>query len=329
MRASRLVSILMLLQARGRMTAEDLAERLEVSTRTIYRDVESLQAAGIPVYGEAGHAGGYQLLGGFRTGLTGLTTEEAEALFLAGIPGPAADLGLGSVVAAVHRKLMAALPAELRDRARRITDCFHLDVVGWYRDGDRVPFLAAVADAVWSQRPVEVRYRRWQAPQEVTRRLDPYGLVLKGGHWYLVASADERIRTYRVSQILDLVPLDGTVARPDGFDLAAYWSTYLDDFDARRLNAEAVIRLSPRILPRLDDIAPELMARATIEPGPPDEQGWVRAVVPIESVEDAVTDVLKLGMEAEVLEPDALRVRIAETARSLVHLYGNPGSSLT
>lgn len=181
MRASRLLSLLLLLQTRGRMTAQALADELEVSVRTIYRDVDSLHAAGVPLYGDPGWDGGYQLLDGYRTQLTGLTTDEAESLFLAGLPGPAAELGLGAVVTAAQLKLMAALPAELRDRAGRIRERFHLDAPGWYRESDRTPHLAAVADAVWNQHRLRVRYRRWSVPREVLRTLEPYGVVLKGG----------------------------------------------------------------------------------------------------------------------------------------------------
>jgi predicted DNA-binding transcriptional regulator YafY len=325
MRASRLVSLILLLQSHGRMTAQDLADWFEVSVRTIYRDVEALHAAGVPIYGDAGHAGGYQLFDGYRTRLTGLTTSEAEVLFLAGMPGPAADLGLGAVVASAQLKVLAALPAKQRDRAWRIAECFHLDAQGWYQDADPTPYLAAVADAVWHQRRVELRYRRWQAPQEVTRRLEPYGLVLKGGRWYLVARADRHVRTYRVSQILDLRQLDGTFTRPDSFDLAAYWRCYLNDFEARRLTSTALIRLSSRVLPRLPDLVTHVMARAvTTTAGPPDEEGWVRALVPIESTEHAVADLLRLGAEAEVLTPDNLRARVADTVQRLAKMYESP-----
>jgi predicted DNA-binding transcriptional regulator YafY len=159
-RASRLVSLLLLLQARGRLTADQLAEELEVSVRTIYRDVQSLHAAGVPLYGEAGDGGGYRLLDGYRTRLTGLTAGEAETVFLAGLPTAAAELGLGAALATAELKLQAALPAGLRERAARVRDRFHLDAPGWYYDGDSSPHLAAVADAVWNQRRVEVRYRR-------------------------------------------------------------------------------------------------------------------------------------------------------------------------
>ncbi|MGW6496229.1 helix-turn-helix transcriptional regulator [Nonomuraea angiospora] len=322
MRASRLVSILLLLQTRGRMTAQDLAERLEVSVRTIYRDVESLHAAGIPLYGDAGPKGGYQLLDGYRTRLTGLTADEAESLFLAGLPGPAAELGLGAVVTAAQLKLMAALPVELRDRAGRIQERFHLDAPTWYRDQEPVTYLPAVADAVWNERRIQVRYRRWKAPQEVERRLDPYGLVVKAGRWYLVARAGEDVRTYRVSQILDLHPLPEGFARPDGFDLAAYWQGYLAEFEARLRRGEAVLRLSPRGVERVPDLmTPGVVAAARESAQPPDEEGWTRVTVPIESIEHALAEFLRLGTDAEVLAPAELRDRMAATAAELAARY--------
>ncbi|MGP4096681.1 helix-turn-helix transcriptional regulator [Nonomuraea sp. KM90] len=321
MRASRLVSILLLLQTRGRMTAQELAGRLEVSVRTIYRDVESLHSAGIPLYGDAGPKGGYQLLDGYRTRLTGLTTDEAESLFLAGLPGPAAELGLGAVVTAAQLKLMAALPVELRDRAGRIQERFHLDAPTWYRDREPATYLPAVADAVWNERRIQVRYRRWKAPQEVERRLEPYGLVVKAGRWYLVARSDD-VRTYRVSQILDLHPLPEGFTRPEGFDLAAYWQGYLAEFEARLRWGEAVVRLSPRGLQRLADLmTPGVVAAARESAQPPDDDGWTRVTVPIESIEHAVGEFLRLGTDAEVLSPGELRHRLAATTSELARRY--------
>jgi predicted DNA-binding transcriptional regulator YafY len=326
MRASRLVSILLLLQTRGRMTAQDLADRLEVSVRTIYRDVESLHSAGIPLYGDAGPKGGYQLLDGYRTRLTGLTTDEAESLFLAGLPGPAAELGLAAVVTAAQLKLMAALPVELRDRAGRIQERFHLDAPTWYRDPEPVTFLPAVADAVWNERRIQVRYRRWKAPQEVERRLDPYGLVIKAGRWYLVARAGEDVRTYRVSQILGLHQLPEGFARSAGFDLMAYWQAYLAEFEARLRWGEAVVRLSPRGLERLADLmTPGVVTAAKETAEPPDEEGWTRVTVPIESIEHALGEFLRLGTDAEVLSPAELRDRLAAAAGELARRYRTPG----
>ena len=249
MRASRLVSILLLLQSRGRMTAAQLAAELEVSVRTVYRDVESLHEAGIPLYGDAGHRGGYRLLDGYRTRLTGLNAAEAQALFLSGLPGPAAELGLGPVLEAAQLKLLAALPPGLGEQVGRVQARFHLDAPGWYSAPDEVPLLPAVAGAVWHGRALQVRYRRWKEPTDVDRRLEPYGLVLKAGRWYLVAAPGPR--TYRVDQILDLRVLEEEFGVPDGFELARYWQGYLADFRANLHRADAVVRLAPAAAARL------------------------------------------------------------------------------
>ncbi|MFJ4791112.1 helix-turn-helix transcriptional regulator [Streptomyces sp. NPDC088794] len=312
MKSSRLVSILLLLQTRGRMTAAQLAEELEVSVRTVYRDVEALGAAGVPLYGDAGHAGGYRLLDGYRTRLTGLTAGEAEALFLSGAPGPAAELGLGSVLAAAQLKVRAALPPELRVHADRISGRFHLDAPGWYAEADDAPYLPAVADAVWNSLVLRVRYRRWAEPTDVERRLEPYGLVLKAGRWYVVAGAEgSGPRTFRVDQILELATSDEEFTRPEAFDLAAYWTAYQRDFHDRLYRAEAVVRLAPGVtLPR------------TVN-GRAGEGGWTVVRVPIESVERAHGEFLRLGTDIEVLEPPELRERIARTIAELAERYGN------
>lgn len=297
------------------MTAAQLAEELEVSVRTVYRDVEALSAAGVPLYGDAGHAGGYRLLDGYRTRLTGLTIEEAEALFLAGVPGPAAELGLGSVLAAAQLKVRAALPAELRTHADRISGRFHLDAPGWYTDGEEAPFLPAVADAVWNSRVLHVVYRRWREPTDVERRLEPYGLVLKAGRWYVVAGPGPR--TFRVDQILELAASDEEFKRPEAFDLAAHWKAYQRDFHDRLYRAEAVVRLAPGAA------LTGPLARAVATNGPAHDDGWIQATVPIESVDHAHGEFLRLGTDVEVLQPPELRERIARTAAELAERYGN------
>ncbi len=331
MRASRLISTLLLLQTRGRLTAQEIAHELEVSVRTVYRDVESLGAAGVPVYAERGPVGGYQLVDGYRTRLTGLTPDEAESLFLVGMPGPAAELGLGTVLAAAQLKLLAALPPELRSRAGRVRERFHLDAPGWFREADQPPRLAAIADAVWNQHRIRVRYDRWEAHHggarlgEVTRILEPLGLVLKSGVWYLLALADGQSRTYRVSRVLDLETLEERFERPDGFDLAQAWHLWAEQFQRRLLRGEAVVRLSPRALQMMPFYFDPLVVRAATDTAsPPDEDGWVQAVIPTESLAHAQAELLRLGPEAEVLEPSELRQRMIEAATALARVY-HPG----
>ena len=323
MRASRLVSLLLLLQARGRMTARQLADELEVSLRTIYRDVESLSAAGVPVYADRGPAGGYQLLDGYRTRLTGLTPAEAESLFFAGMPGPAAELGLGTVLAAAELKLMAALPRDLAERAGRVRERFHLDVPGWFHGGDPTPHLTAIADAVWNQRRIRIGYRRWRPPTPVDRTVEPLGLVLKAGNWYLIARSETGDRTYRVDRVVELETLPEGFERPDGFDLSVFWQAYLERFRREMFSGEAVVRFSPEGMRRLPHLlTPAVIRAARDNAGPPDEDGWVRTVIPIESVRHAHAELLRFGGEAEVLEPAELRERMAASARAGRDLYG-------
>lgn len=324
MRASRLLSALLLLQSRGRVSARVLAEELGVSVRTVYRDMVALHAAGIPVYADAGPDGGYQLVDGFRTRLTGLTEGEAQALFLTGLPGPAAELGLSALLSAAELKLAAALPAPLRESAQQVRDKFHLDAPGWYKAGDPSPHLAAVADAVWQQRVIRLRYHRWKAPTEVTREVRPYGLVLKAGTWYLVAHPTEADspRTYKVNQVLDCRVLDERFDRPLDFDLAAYWRSYLGEFQARLHQGTAVVRFSPDALDRLPDlVGPDVRAAVAATGSPPDPAGWVTATVPIESMTHAEGQFLRFGAEVEILQPEPLRQRIAEIAHALADRY--------
>ncbi|MFI6981334.1 helix-turn-helix transcriptional regulator [Embleya sp. NPDC050154] len=324
MRASRLLTILLTLQTRGLVTATELAEQLEVSVRTVYRDVEALGAAGVPVYAERGPAGGYRLLEGFRTRINGLTQDEADALFLAGLPGPAAELGLGAVVASAQLKVQAGLPAELRDRVGRAQLRFHLDAPGWHREADRSPELARIAGAVWTDRRIRVRYRRWAG--EVTRDLEPYGLVLKAGAWYLVArtvrEGEHRDRTYRVVRIEELDVLDEMFERDPSFDLPAYWRAWSQDFveQLRPILADVLVTEDARAMVRHlfgAHVADTVEASA----GEPLPDGRVRADFPIETIEVAVPELLRLGPQIEILGPPELRARVAAEARATAARY--------
>jgi predicted DNA-binding transcriptional regulator YafY len=324
-RAGRLISLLLLLQVRGRMSADDLAAALEVSPRTIYRDVEALSAAGIPVYGEPGHGGGYRLLDGFRTRLTGLTAAEAGSLGLAALPRAAADLGLEPEARAAWIKMVAALPPPLRQAAAEFDDRFHIDVPAWYHEAARTPALAGVADAIRRSRVIRVRYLRWARPHEVTRTVRPHGLVLKAGHWYLVAQHRGEMRTYRVDRVLHLTTTDETFPRAAGFHLPAYWDTYLTDLTDRRHTGTATLRITRSafaLLPYTADPAVAEAARQTAKPVS-DENGRDRLeiVIPTESLDHAAAEILRLGTDVEVTAPPELRERLAATVRSLAARY--------
>jgi predicted DNA-binding transcriptional regulator YafY len=306
MRATRLVSLLLLLQTRGQLRAAEIAERLEVSVRTVHRDVESLAAAGVPVEAVRGPAGGYRLAGGYRTRLTGLTADEAEALFAAGMSGPAAELGLGGELAAARLKLLAALPHELQERATRAARLFHLDTRGWFRAEDTVPHLPALAAAVWQGCRARLRYR--EGGSVVQRTIDPLGLVLKGGAWYLVARRSAGMRVYRVSRVVSVRALEEAFERPAAFELAAFWEQWSRSFEETLPRVQVTVRVD-------EDVRRWLPGELRV-----DEDG--RTVVAFAHLGDAYRELLRFGTQLEVLEPVELRERIAETSRDVAAMYG-------
>ena len=319
MRASRLLSLLMLLQSRGRVSATALAEALEVSVRTIHRDVDELSAAGVPIWADRGRLGGFQLQPGWRTRVDGLTAPEAQAMFLGGLPGPAAELGLGEAMASAQLKLLAALPDGWREDARRVSARFHLDPIDWYRGPSATDHLPAIAQAVWSERRVAMRYESWKG--EVSRRVDPLGLVLKAGIWYLAAQVGNGVRTYRLSNILALQPTDEAFERPPAFDLADWWQASTKRFEKELAVDTAQLRVTAEGLKALRDLGASVARAAEASAGEPDEAGWRRVTIPIESIAHAAAQVLRLGAEAQVLKPAALRRALVERVSAVAALY--------
>lgn len=319
MRANRLLSMLLVLQARGRVTAQALADELEVSVRTVYRDADELAAVGVPIYADRGPGGGFRLLDGYRTRLTGLTAGEAEALLMVGLPGPAADLGLSEPVAMARLKLLAAVPGGAVDAAARIADRFHLDPFDWYRRAAPPPHLTALAQAVWAGRRVAIRYASWSAT--VQRTVDPLGLVLKGGGWYLVARAGRDMRTYRIAKVLTLEVLEERFGYPAGFDLAAHWRGALDRFERELRRGQATLRVAPGALDQVDRLGAG--AAEAIRQAAPSGDGRRTATIPIESVDHAAELLIGFGDAIEVLEPPALRQRLAELAARITALYAD------
>lgn len=323
MRASRLLSILMLLQAHGRQSAPSLARALEVSVRTILRDIDQLSAAGVPLWGERGRQGGFQLREGWSTQLTGLTEPESQALLLAGLPGAATDLGLGAAAASARLKMVASLPAEWREQADRVGARLHIDPVDWYRAQETPAHLREVAEAVWNTRRIALRYESWRGPAE--RELEPLGLVLKAGTWYMAARTQGKpeVRTYRLAAIRALRTLNTRFRRPATFDLARYWQASAARFEAELQRLQARVLVSPRAMGWLVN-ARTPFARVDDDgataPGAGRED-WVCVWLPIESVEHGARRLLSYGAEVEALAPAALRQRMLGELAATRALY--------
>ncbi|MGV9253069.1 helix-turn-helix transcriptional regulator [Streptomyces sp. NPDC003697] len=322
MRAARLIKMVLLLQSRPSMTAAELARELEVSERTVTRDAQALSEAGVPLYADRGRTGGYRLVGGYRTRLTGLGRDEAEALFLSGVPGALREMGLEDAASAARLKVSAALTPSLRDASRTAAQRFHLDAPTWFREPETPGLLPAVADGVWDDRRITARYRRGDG--EVVRELEPYGLVLKAGVWYLCARAVEHgsFRVYRIDRFTAVDAGEERFERVTGFDLPAFWEERAEQFARSLLRAEVVVRLSEagvRGLPHA--VAPPTARQALETAGAPDADGWVTVTLPVESEEVAHGQLTALGPEAEVLAPETLRARFARDAVRLAALY--------
>jgi len=318
MRASRLLSTLILLQIHGRVSARALAERFEVSKRTIYRDIDELSAAGVPVYAERGAAGGFALLDGWQTKLTGMTGEEAEAILLSSLPATAADLGLGDTAATARLKLFAAMPAQSSAAAQRVADRFHFDPVPWHRrPAPRRDDLRLLARAVWECRRLRLTYDSWTGPKQ--RTLEPLGIVLKAGEYYFMALRRGRPAIHKLDYARDLVLLDEGFDRPPDFELAAAWRDALDTFEASLRRDVARLRVGASAMARLGslnaDMAEPILAAV------PDKAGWREVEVPIESIAFAAGQLLGFGAAIEVLSPDTLRAELKARAAAVAELY--------
>jgi len=323
MRASRLVTLLLLLQTRGRMTAGELAAELEMSVRTVHRDVEALAEAGVPIYAERGPHGGIRLVDGYRTRLTGLTPEEAEGLFLSGLPGPAAELGLGTVVAAARLKVLAALPPELRTRASRLVERFHLDASGWFAADEPVPHLGALSEAVWEAHRIRIAYER--GDRRVERVIEPLGLVLKAGAWYVVAASDGQLRTYRVARVVAAEPLPDRFERPPGFELAAFWSESSAAYEREAPRIEVTVRVDPDRIESLRRAVGGRRVDAAETLEGEDPAGWRRLRLLLDWPEAVSAILLGAGPGLEVLDPPDVRDRVIAMARETLARYEDPG----
>ncbi len=324
MQSSRLLSILLRLQTEGRVSAHALAEAFEVSVRTIYRDMDALSAAGVPVYAERGRSGGFQLQGGYRTRLTGLDRPEAASLFLSAAPFAARELGLGAAFETMRMKLLAALPESTAREAERVGACFHLDPVAWFQGPDEQRRLPELAAAVWNRRMISMRYDSWKGVVE--RRVAPLGLVQKAGLWYLVAAANGQPRTYRVGSIESLAVEEHSAPVPRSFDLRRYWKHFARDYEARMQSKQARVRARPAALRALSRLS-HAMSEAVAAAGPEDGDGWRELCLPIESIEVAAGELLRLGPDVVALAPRALVAELRRRSSELARLYAEPSEA--
>jgi len=326
MRADRLLSLLMLLQTRGKLNAETLAEELEVSVRTVYRDTEALAMAGVPVYAERGPGGGIALLDEYSTRLNGLSTAEARALFMLSLPGPLLQLGIGAELKAALLKLSAALPEEQRREQEAARQRIHLDPFGWgaAAGGPRIdeapPHLGLLQRAIWQDQRVELRYQTIFGLQ-LELAVEPLGLVSKASEWHLVASRQTGLRVFRAAELLEVRLLNEPFERPAGFSLSAFWDAYCREVEAERGLYWVELRVSPALARELPLRLGERGRAALKNGGAPDERGWHAVRVPFDSLEQARERILSFGGAAVVLSPQPLALSLADYAEQIRAVY--------
>jgi predicted DNA-binding transcriptional regulator YafY len=319
MRADRLLALLMLLQTRGRITAESLAAELEVSVRTIYRDLTALSASGVPVYCERGPGGGCFLVEEYRTTLTGLTPDEVRALFMMSVPAPLAQLGVGQELKAAMLKLSASLPDSRRSDEARARQRIHLDASWWFQAEDAVPCLQVLQQAIWNNRMVQMKFRT-TFDRQVEQVVAPYGLVAKANIWYVVYAWEKIVRAVRVSRVLTVETLDETFTRPADFDLPDFWKKWCEEYEAQPPYL-ALVRVSPEIQNNLRYYLDERFRSLLATNPKPDLDGWITLDLPFDSFETARTRLLGLGRAVEVLEPEPLRKSIIDFAEQIKNFY--------
>jgi predicted DNA-binding transcriptional regulator YafY len=325
MRADRLLSIVMLLQARGQLTAAQLAEELEVSQRTICRDMDALSIAGVPVYGIQGRGGGYALLDSYRTTLTGLTEGEVRALFMLSVPAPLKDLGVGEDLKSAMLKMAAALPGARQADEARVRQRVHLDSTpgpAGLQGDESLPHLRAIHEAVWQDRRISIQWRAPFGPSyPIEQVVDPYGLVAQDGLWHLVCAAESRVFVRRVSRLLDARMLDERFERPADFDLAAFWQAWRAEFEASRPTYPVRARVAPHLISELLRVFGEEIHERIARASPPDPEGWITAELPFESLWTARERLLGFGGAIEVLEPEPLRLSLIDYAQQILKRY--------
>jgi predicted DNA-binding transcriptional regulator YafY len=326
MRADRLLSMLMLLQTRGRLSAHKLAEELGVAERTIYRDVTALCASGVPIYTERGTGGGIALIEEYRTSLTGLTKDQVRALFMLNIPAPLSELGLDQDLRDALLKLSAALPGSLQRDRELANQRIYIDPLEWTPSNESVPHLRTLLHAVWNEQCVLLRYHSilgtLSAPLEA--EVQPYGLVSKAGAWYLVYWKNEDPKVIALSRVIDVEVGTGGFVRQSEFDLVDFWNTWCEETSQLRPTYPVIVKVSPKLISDLPRFFGRQASETLVRSTPPDSQGWRTMTLTFEYLEEARASLLGFGSGLEVLEPRALQQSLVDYARQIIKLYGEP-----
>lgn len=320
MRADRLLSLLLILQTQGRRTAQELADELEVSERTIYRDIEALSIAGVPVYAMRGPGGGCDLLNTYRTSLTGLNEDEVRALFMVSLPAPLAQLGVSQKLKTALLKITSAMPTTPQHSEQWLRQRIHVDVVPWFQPEEPVPHLGALHQAVNQDRRIQLTYQL-HFDARATWVVDPYGLVTKAGIWYLVCAREGKIRVYRVSKVLEVKAQDDHFDRPEDFELADCWKAWCSEAEESRPQYSIKARVSVELLPYLRRYFGDSVDDSNKQAG--SQEGWITTNLHFETFESARNRILGYGRAVEVLEPKALRLSIIDFALQVVDLYSD------
>jgi predicted DNA-binding transcriptional regulator YafY len=316
MRADRLLSLLMLLQTRGTLTAQTLAAELEVTERTIYRDVTALSASGVPVYTERGPGGGITLVEDYRTNLTGLNPAEVRALFMLSIPAPLDQLGVGAELRTALLKLSAALPNSRRADESTARQRIHLDAAWWFQPEEPLVHLKTIQAALWGDRKLDLVYRS-DFGADVAMVIAPYGLVAKASVWYLVGAREDHLRVLRISKLRQASLRAEKFERPPGFDLPAFWKTWCEEFESSRPQYPVTLRVSPTLVKILAENRPESLS----SPPALEKDGWQTLTLTFESLEAARARILGYGGAVEVLAPLALRKSVSDFASQVAAVY--------
>lgn len=316
MKADRMLLILLLLQNEGKLSSRQLAEKLEVSERTITRDMEALSMSGVPVYAERGSHGGWLLSEGYRTNLTGLKANEFISLIVSAHPGLLTDLGIKQQFDIALQKLMTASPASIKRTTELIQQKIHIDGAGWHQANESCPYLTIVQEAVMAEYELCIQYKRNQDNEVRTLQIQPIGLVAKRSVWYVVAVSEGELRTYRVSRIMHAEKLNESFSYPADFNLAQYWEQSLVQFQQKLPRYMVKLKIDESLLERL-----EQNRYITILQSDTASSGFLEATIQFATIEHACEMVLSFGARVEVIAPSELRAKVIAEMQAIVNLY--------